>query len=238
VVIDHHPATRVVLVPLHLLAVSGQLVATVQSPPADLGSGGRGPGNIPLGELPGAATCGRLGACGLTGDATITPRPAGFSGVIDINAPARLSTKQLLAELHGGRRYRGVSIDPTADWSRGGVLDQHDVQSTTACTDHVPLGPGQLELTIRHRQLSAQYEPLAPLRTRCAGPELGTGYVDQLNALASGSAPLKALRGRHVHLTLTAPHGAYYNGYSIQLSGAIAITVKLGPVSSRVIPAG
>jgi hypothetical protein len=237
IVIGHHPATRVVLVPLRLLAVSGQLVATVQSPPADLGYGARGPGNLPLGELPGAATCGRLGACGLTGNATITPRPAGSSGLIDINAPPQLSTRQLLAEIHGDQRYPGVLIDLTAAWSSGGRLDQHDLQSGTACGDHVPLGPGQLQLTIRHQQLNAQYEPLAPLRTRCAGPALGTGYVDGLNALASGSTPLKALRGRQVSLTLTAPHGTYYNGYPIQLSGAIAITVRLGPVSSHVIPA-
>ena len=85
-------------------------------------------------------------------------------------------------------------------------------------------------------RLTAKYEAFSPLRTRCPGPLLGDTYG--LSALATGSIPLTALRRHKIAITLTAPRGTYYDGYSIRLAGAITITIRIGPTSSHVIPAG
>ena len=185
--------------------------------------------------------CGPLDACGLLGSVTLAPKATFGEAVLAADGPARLSARDLRRALGllPGRVPAGIRTTGFAYWeedlgsataslTRAGVPDCHDSEPLT--------GGGSVNLLVGRRGMRAEYGTglvgTDPLRTRCPGP--GIADVARSRALASGTVPLRAFRGRRVTLRLTRGTGFSADGYSGHSSADITVALRRLGVKQQV----
>jgi hypothetical protein len=184
--------------------------------------------------------CGPLDSCGLMGQVTVAPRIGAGEVDISASAPLRISAHDLrrAVGLAPGGRPRGVKTFGFAAWdaSNGSVTSELQRDGALACTDVQGIrGPNAMPIDLGRSRVRALYgqEGSVSTTTRCPGPV--TGDVAGARAIASGSAPLRALGRRRVTLRLRHGHAFSGDGYTGSTSADLALVMRRASVRSGVI---
>ena len=148
-----------------------------------------------------AARCEPLDACGLVGSITFTPKP-------DLEQ-TELFTALLDEPDEDGSRFVGSGA-----WVDTGVASAtfSRPDATAPCQDTVPLTGGFVFMLESKRRVAVAYDPFPGIRTRCAGPVVGSAFE---SATAAATLPLARFRGRRVTLRLTEGVTRTVEGYRV-----------------------
>ena len=145
--------------------------------------------------------CEPLDSCGLAGTFTLTPK-------------ARLSDAEVFTYLAdpplGGTRFGGGG-----SWADTGtaVATFTRPDASAPCTDAVSLTGGNLTLDEERGRVTVAFDPWPGVRSRCAGPVLGSGIGE---GYATTSVPLSRFqRSRRLTLRLTRGASRSFDGYRV-----------------------
>ncbi len=184
--------------------------------------------------------CGLLGACGLTGTITLTPRAHTDHAVLSAQQLAANPVRRLRAAVGlAPGPAPGVRAFGVVQWSSGGSLGSDVTQGAEHCHDAGPLGTGAVLISMSGGHVHATYGigttfGGAPAATRCPGPLSATGPA------ATGTAPLSALTRRVVRFSLTTGSTGTDAGYRVRFVPHLTLTLTRLRTSTTVVrqPAG
>jgi hypothetical protein len=190
------------------------------------------------------ASCAFLGACGVTGALSVQPRPVAPRASVAAAASAKHSGKELRVALGlaSGRRPHGVLVAGGVSWTRdhGAVGETWSPSSGPACSDQGPLGQGEVALFSNGGIVGANLieagggsGALAPVRTRCPGPQLGvaTGAY----SIAAGTLPRGALGRPTVTIHLARAPAIADDGYAGDAHADMTIVLRRTRIRERVV---
>ena len=185
-----------------------------------------------------SAECGPLGACGLTGTATVRPSSAVGAGAVTAFAPASRPERDLLAAVGLSRTGdpKGVSVTGSAQWRNGGTVATAVAQGTLDCHDSASVGSASVLLIVSRRKLGATY--LATrfgegAVSRCPGPILQNGT--SIGTVA-GVATTSVLGARSASITLNrvGDRSSDY-GYSLNFVPRLRLTLTRTAMHTRTV---
>jgi hypothetical protein len=178
------------------------------------------------------AACGPFDACGLGGTLTVSPGTSAGGSTLLTAENTKLSVGALRAELRGAG-------PPAARLIGYGSADVHGTvqadltQSGNTCSDSVAVRRFTVRLARRGHWLGVSLAPLEsqaadPLRTRCPGPDLGSGI------LAATRLPATVL-GRPAFTAIL--HGVPFTDgpYRATTDSTFALTLRRGSTHVHVI---
>jgi hypothetical protein len=191
----------------------------------------RASGNLSLSLAGDPTVCQFLDSCGIQGSLNGTFAPSGVTASLLVIGPATRPYQDFLAALGLSRRGnpRGLQVVGGVTWLGGGSLVERLQQGTT-CASSGPGPGGSVIFGSGGRKLTATYAPIASLRTRCPGPELG-----QLQNLASGSVSRASLGQPRFALPLSGSGQLADDGYTISQQTSLTLTLKRGRVHRQTI---
>jgi hypothetical protein len=185
-----------------------------------------------------SAECGPLGACGLTGTATVRPSSAIGAAAVTAFAPASRPERDLLAAVGLSRTGdpTGVSVTGSAQWRNGGTVATAVAQGTLVCHDSASAGGASVLMIVSRRRLGAAY--LATrfgegAVSRCPGPIPQTGTsVGTIAGLATTS--VLGARTASITLNRAGARSSDY-GYALTFVPQLRLTLTRTAMTTRII---
>lgn len=173
--------------------------------------------------------CALLDSCGSAGTLMITPHAVNGSGELAVTDRTAVPLALDRAALGLGPRPAsgGLPAEGGITWRDTGMAPTTFGQAGSPCTGTGTISNGFLTLAAHGDQLDSQYRAGGPLRDECPGPILAQ------DILATATVPRSLLGHRTFTLHLRAAGPISDQGYDIQLSGALSVRVRRGPVRTQ-----
>jgi hypothetical protein len=183
-------------------------------------------------------SCSLLGSCGAVGSFEL--RSSAMSGELFVTAFTRAQRplRDLLTALglRTGGNPRGIATFGSVSLSGPGSFAAGFSQGAATCQDSVAAAPAAISLQIGGGTVGATYAPSRDsLHTRCPGP-----LIDGSAALATGSAPLRALGRRTATIPLSAGVNLLDDGYVGRTVSNLRLTITRTLIRTTVqsVPGG